>query len=300
MSTEPSPSPLSDALAVARYHIVLVAMAAALTFGWIMTGRYPWAVVPLVGLDWFLINLMNRITDIDEDTKNQIRGTAGVARHKRALTVISSALLGGSILAVHFVLPALTPFRVAVHVIGLGYNYDIVPTPRGLSRFKEIYFLKNFGSAVIFVLTCFAYPLAASGGPVPWGLAVVLIFFFIPFELTYEILYDVRDLDGDRSAGIPTYPVVHGLDTSRRIIDGLLLVSAGALVAGLFSRILGVREILMIAAPAVQIAFYRPRYRTFTSRDAVVLTHLGTAQLTLFLVGTALWDNAGLPRNIYL
>lgn len=297
------PSPWSDALAVARYHIVLIAMTAALAFGWIMTGRYVWAIVPLVGLDWFLINLMNRVTDIDEDTRNNIRGTARVARNRRALTVAAYALMIGSIVAVHFVMPRLTPYRVAVHVIGLGYNYDIVPTPRGLSRFKEIYFLKNFGSAVLFVLTCFAYPLAADAGtlPVLWSTVIVLVLFFVPFELTYEILYDLRDLEGDRAEGIPTYPVVHGAETARRIIDALLLVSALALVGGLIGRVLGLREALMLVAPAAQLAFYRPRVRRgLTPRDCIVLTHLGTAQLVVFLIGTALWRRAGLPENVFL
>lgn len=36
---------------------------------------------------------------------------------------------------------------------------------------------------------------------------LALVLFFVPFELTYEILYDMRDLDGDRRAGVPTYPV---------------------------------------------------------------------------------------------
>jgi 4-hydroxybenzoate polyprenyltransferase len=299
---EPRSSALADALAVARYHIVLVAMAAALVFGWLMTDRYVWAVVPLVGLDWFLINLMNRITDIDEDTKNQIRGTARVARHKGALTAASFAVMIGSLAGVHLFIPALTPYRVAVHVIGLGYNYDIVPTPKGLSRFKEIYFLKNFGSAVLFVLTCFAYPLAAAGTRVvPWGAVVALVLFFVPFELTYEILYDLRDLEGDRAEGIPTYPVVHGPETARRIIDALLVVSAVAIVAGLATRVIGVREALMLAAPASQLAFYRPRFRRgLTARDCILLTHLGTAQLVAYLVGTAVWRQVGLPANVYL
>lgn len=304
MSTaDPPSSAFADALAVARYHIVLVAMTASLVFGWLMTGRYLLVVPPLVGLDWFLINLMNRVTDLDEDARNHIRGTARVARHKRALTVASFALMIGSLVAVHLALPGLTPYRIAVHLIGLGYNYDLVPTARGLSRFKEIYFLKNFGSSVLFVLTCFAYPLAVAPGArvMPWGAVVALVLFFVPFELTYEILYDLRDLEGDRAEGIPTYPVVHGPETARRIIDALLIGSALAIVAGVAFQVLGAREALMLAAPAAQLAFHRPRVRRgLTPRDCIVLTHLGTAQLVAYLIGTALWRRAGLPENVFL
>jgi 4-hydroxybenzoate polyprenyltransferase len=299
----PAPSLVSELLAIARHHILLVAMAACVVFGFIATGARPWALTIVVAVDWFLINLMNRVTDIDEDLKNGIPGTERVARTRRALTMGSVALMVGSFAVTWLVWPALTPFRVAVQAIGVAYNYRVVPTSKGLSRLKEIYFFKNFGSSVLFVLTCFVYPLAANGWAhvVPLSTIVALALFFVPFELTYEILYDLRDLDGDRAEGIPTYPVVHGAEGARRILDGLLALAAAVLVVGFVTRVLGVRELLMLAAPVAQLAFYRPRYRRgLTSRDCVVLTHLGTAMLVLFLAGTALWARAGLPENVWL
>ena len=300
---QPTSSTFADALAIARYHIVLVAMTASVVFGWLMTGRYlPWVAI-IVGLDWFLINLMNRITDIDEDLKNGIQGTARVAKRKRFLTIGSLLLMGGSFVVTHLFWPDLTPYRIAVQIIGFGYNYDIVPTPKGFSRFKEIYFLKNFGSSVLFVLTCFAYPLVTNPGTriMSWSGIICLALFFVPFELTYEILYDLRDLEGDRQEGIPTYPVVHGPHRARQIIDFLLILSSAVLMAGILSGSLGVREALMLAAPLIQALFYRPRYRRgLTAHDCIVLTHLGTAQLVLYLLGTAIWLKAGLPANIFL
>jgi 4-hydroxybenzoate polyprenyltransferase len=299
----PRGTPVSDLLAIARYHIMGVAMAAVVVFGWLMTGRYLIALALVVGLDWFLINLMNRITDLGEDLKNGIPGTERVARHPRALTLLAVLLMVGSFVGLHLVWPALTPWRLAVQAIGLGYNYRIVPTPRGLSRFKEIYFLKNFGSAVLFLLTCFIYPIVLFRFSLlmTWPAILTVALFFLIFEQTYEILYDLRDLEGDRAEGVPTYPVVHGPERARQIIDGLLLVSGGVLVAGLLLRAIGLREGLMLAAPAIQLAFYRPRYRRgLTTPDCIVLTHLGTGLLAFYLVGTAIWSRAGLPANLYL
>lgn len=299
---------LADALAIARYHIMLVAMVACVVFGWLMTGKHLFWLTAVVAVDWFLINLMNRVTDIDEDLENGIRGTERVARRRGAVTLGAFALMVGSLVATHWLWPQLTAWRVAVQVIGLGYNYRIVPTPRvlwqgrkGLSRFKELYFFKNFGSSVIFTLTCFVYPIAVdpSARVMGWGGIVCLVLFFVPFELTYEILYDLRDLRGDRAAGVPTYPVVHGREQARRIIDALLLVSALVLALGLGVGFLGLREGLMLAAPAVQLAFYRPRYRRgLTPHDCIVLTHLGTGLLVFYLVGNAVWLAAGMPANI--
>ncbi len=300
--TARAPSPLADALAIARYHIVLIAMAACLVFGWLITGEHPWAVALVAGLDWFLINLLNRVTDVDEDLRNAIPGTERVARKKRALTVGAWALMLGSFAATHLVWPELTPFRAAVQAIGLAYNYRVVPTPAGLSRLKEIYFFKNFGSSVLFVLTGFAYPIAtASERTMDWAGVIALVLFFVPFELTYEILYDLRDLEGDRALSIPTYPVVHGEQGARRIIDALLVGSALVTIAALASGAIGLREGLLLAAPPIQLAFYRPRFaRGITTRDCIVLTHLGTALLLFYLAGTAAWRAAGLPENVYL
>lgn len=319
-----APSLFSDVLAIARYHIVLVAMGGMLTFGWLMTGRYLFALALIVGLDWFLINLLNRITDIAEDLRNGIAGTERVARQQRPLTILAALLLVGSFALTHRAWPQLTVFRIAVQLIGLGYNYRIVPSLDGrallregrlrfgLSRFKEMYFFKNFGSAVLFVLTCFVYPLAVNAWQslLPLAAVVALIAFFILFETTYEILYDLRDLEGDRELGVPTYPVVHGEAAAQRIIYGLLIASAAALLMGVGAGVLGLREGLMIIAPLLQYVFMRTRSkdhtgdgtgrRTLTPRDCILLTHLGTAQLVLFLIGTAVWLRAGLPANVYL
>lgn len=297
---------LGDAAAITRFHILLIGAVAAVVFGWVITGTYPWGVGAIAGLDWFLINIMNRVTDLAEDAKNRIRGTARVARHQRAITAGSAVLLVGSIVGLHLVVPALTPWRIAVQVIGLGYNYPIVPSLRGLTRFKEMYFWKNFGSALLFVLTCFVYPVAvavADDTPrlVSDAAIVALVLFFIPFELTFEILYDLRDLEGDRAEGVPTYPVVHGPTRARQIIDALLAGASVVLVAAVLAGALGLRELLMLVAPALQFVLYRRWWRRgLTPRDCIVLTHVGTAQLVLFLVGTALWAEAGLPVNVYL
>lgn len=308
MTTAPSSAPGSasggafgDALAIARYHIVLVAMAACLVFGWLMTDRYlPWVAL-VCGLDWFLINLLNRVTDVDEDLENGIRGTERVAAKRRMLTIGGFALMAGSIALTHFFWPELTVLRVIVQAIGLAYNYDVVPTPRGMSRLKEIYFFKNFGSSCLFVLTGFLYPLAVAPQLMRTEAIVVLVLFFVPFELTYEILYDLRDLEGDRQEGIPTYPVVHGPKIARRIIDGLLLGAALVLGLGLGAGWLGLREGLMLAAPLIQLLFYRPRVRRgLISADCIALTHLGTGLLLFYLAGTAVWSALGMPDNIYL
>jgi 4-hydroxybenzoate polyprenyltransferase len=296
---------LSETASILRFHIVLIGVVAAIVFGYLLTGRYLWEIALLGGVDWLLINLLNRITDLTEDLANGIPGTERVARHRRGFIAAWVAVQGGSFAVSVALAPALTLWRIAVQLIGAAYSIPLVPTPRGLRRFKDLYFLKNFMSAVLFCLTAVAYPLVATGlePTLPGGMLSVaaLLCFFIPFELTYEIFYDLRDLEGDRLAKVPTYPVVHGPARAAQIIHGLLVLSAVALATGVGVGLLGLREGLMLAAPAAQLAFIHPRiHRGPTTRDCIAATHLGSALLVFFVFGNALWVAAGLPANIYL
>lgn len=295
---------LGDIASILRLHIIAIAVFAALVFGKVLTGE-PWVAVALLGgLDWLLINLLNRVSDVEEDSANQIRGTERLVGHHRLVLGLWIAMLAGSMLLGHALASELTLWRAGVQLVGVGYSYRIVPTPAGWRRFKDLYFFKNFMSALLFVATCLVYPVLAAGGFAPgygWASLLALALFFVPFEITYEILYDLRDLEGDRLAKVPTYPVVHGEAISARIIDGLLIGALAALVAAVLGGLLGVREGLMVVAPAIQYLFYKPRLRRgLTTADCIRLTWLGAALLAVWLVGTWLWEAAGLPANVWL
>jgi 4-hydroxybenzoate polyprenyltransferase len=313
-----------DIASILRMHIIAIAMTAALVFGWTLTDEYAWVAMVLGGLDWLLINLLNRVTDLKEDLLNGIRGTERIARRPNLALGLWLATQAGSLALGLWLAPELTPWRIAVQLVGVGYSYRVVPTPRGFKRFKDLYFFKNFMSAMLFVATVFVYPVAmhgltGAGGPVPemvanpdpsfwaparvlvdWGTFALLVLFFVPFEITYEILYDMRDLDGDRAAAVPTYPVVHGLETSARIINSLLLMSSLVLIAGFVTEAIGARELLMVVAPGIQYLFYRKRFRRgLTTGECIGVTWLGAALLLFWLLGTRLWIDAGLPKNLW-
>jgi 4-hydroxybenzoate polyprenyltransferase len=294
---------IADIASILRLHIIGVAVMATLVFGWLLTGEYPIAIALLGGVDWMLINLLNKITDVEEDRINGIAGTERVASNQRGFTTAWVVIAVSSFAFSVWRFPELTGWRVIVQLIGLAYSISLVPTLKGLRRFKDLYFFKNFMSSVLFVLTCFVYPLVVGTLLHPGGMlaVVLLVAFFVPFELTYEILYDLRDLEGDRAEGVPTYPVVHGPAISIRIINGLLLCASSALVAGLLVGAIGLLEGLMLVAPIIQFVFYHPRYqRGLTARDCIVLTHLGSALLLVYIAGTQVWLALDLPANIYL
>lgn len=280
---------------VSRIHIVAIGALGAFTFGWVFFGAWMPLVAGTAALDWFLVNLLNRVVDIPEDRANGIAYTDFVARHRRSLVVLGFGLLGCSLVAVHFGAPMLTPFRVAFHTLGLAYNWPLLP---GRRRIKQLYFWKNTASAIGFLLTVFAYPLTVgrSAGArlllAPLGV-VLTCAFFVLFELSYEVLYDLRDAPGDRAAGVATYPVVHGEKTAMAIVDGLVVISMAIAIGGYVAGAVPWRVVVMVLAPIVQLLYYKriSRRREIAARDCIRLTWIGAAMLLAYDA----WVVVGLP-----
>lgn len=289
------PSILQTFAAISRLHILAIATFACAVFGWLLTGHWLVLAAVLCCVDWFIVNLVNRVADLAEDRANGIVGTDLISAHGRTFELGCGALLVGSLVAVHLIAPQLTWARVGFHAIGLAYNYKLLPALKGRTRFKEIYFFKNFSSAVLFILSTMLYPLLLASTPVQPIYLALLIAFFLPLELTYEVIYDLRDVKGDRALAVPTFPVVHGVRISHRIIDGLLIISAASLIAGGVLGVFRLRELVLIAAPLQQAIYFHWKLKADpTPERCNFVTWLGTAQVASYV----LWVSAGLPTEL--
>ena len=280
---------------VVRPHILAIAGMASLVFGWIFSGSFHPIFPVLVACDWFVVNLLNRAVDLPEDARNGVPGTAFLARHGGAVTAGSFAFLVAILALGHAWLPSATGLRFAFHALGLAYNYRLVPWPGGRTRFKEMYALKNTSSAMLFVLSVILLPLFATGAvedPVMVRRAAWLAVFFFPLELTYEVLFDLRDVDGDRAEHIPTFPVVHGEAWAWRFCHAAIAVSFVAPLLGWALGPLRVRDAVLCIGAVQQFAvFVHARRRGPTGARVVNITWLGAAQLASY----CLWIAAGLP-----
>ncbi|MHB1844122.1 MAG: UbiA family prenyltransferase [Deltaproteobacteria bacterium] len=281
----------SAALHLVRFHIVAIAALAAAVFGWLLGGRFGWMAALVVTVDWFLLNFWNRLADVPEDLRNGVPGAALASRHGRPMFAGAFALLALSLaLASPLGLPLLG-LRLVFHLGGFAYSYRILS---GWRRLKDLFLVKNLASGGLFLLSVLGYPLVLrpAGHPVVWVEVAFLAAFFLPLELTYELIYDLRDIEGDRAEGIPTLPVTRGVQTTRRWLSCLLAASAGALVVGYAVGQLRLAELVMLAAPLQQWLVLRFSLRgEISGRAAVGLTYLGAAQL-LSYIG---WVSLGLP-----
>ena len=285
---------LATLASIARVHIIAIGAMGTLTFAYALCGTRPWLLALVCASDWFVVNLLNRVVDLKEDAANQINGTELVAKHKRAVLVVGFGTLVASLVVTWWLVPALLPYRVAFHALGFAYNWRLLPTPWGRVRIKELAFWKNTASATGFMLTVFCYPLATQARLASVSLETIAwsaAFFFL-FELSYEVLYDLRDVDGDRIANVRTWPVILGPRGGFLVAVALMLASFIVVVSGYAMNALPWRIAIMGAAPLVQLAIaWRMVKRGITSRDCIAVTWLGTA----LLGGWHAWEFLGLP-----
>lgn len=290
MPRTPSLQSLAVLSSLTRPHIVALASLACLTFGHVFFGGYPWVAAVFCAIDWFLVNLLNRVVDLHEDRVNAVRGAEAATRNRRILLVLGFTVLGLSFGVQVLAWPALLPWRLAYHALGFAYNWPLLPGGR---RIKQLYAAKNLASAAGFLLTVFGYPLSlAQVGPPLGGLLLTGLFFLL-FELSYEVVYDLRDRAGDAAAGIRTFPVVHGDRGAVRIVYGLLAASLVPLLLGWSLGRVPWSVAIMGAAPLLQGAWVAWRLRRGALRggDCVAMTW-GAA--SLFVVWHA-WEILGLP-----
>ena len=283
---------------ISRLHITAIAALGVFTFGWLFTGVYPWILTAVCAFVWYIVNLINRIVDLEEDRANIITETEFAYRNRRLLLWVVFMLLFISIVVVHFLNPAITGLRIAGHLLGAFYNWPLLP---GRRRLKQLYFWKNNASALGFLITVFGYPLATawwgnrshSFPPgVTWETVFFSAVFFFLFEISYEVIYDLRDVKGDALAGIRTYPVVHGERTAIYIVDGLIFSSMAVIAVGYLFAFVPWRIFIMIAAPFLQFVVYkRAMRRGISARDCIRITWMGVAMLFIYNI----WIIAGLP-----
>ena len=243
--------------------------------------------VATCGSDWFLVNLINRVVDLEEDQINRIPGTRWVMRFRNPIWIVGVSLLLSSLVIVHFLAPWCTLWRLAFHGLGCLYNWRLRP---GWPRIKELYLLKNVASAFGFMITLFGYPLASIGyestglaSGIDWIVVSFLAAYFFLFELSYEVTYDLRDVQGDQEAGVRTLPVVHGPEWAQKIVLGLCATSSGLLLGGFFAGWIPWRVAVLAVGPMVHGALiFRSRLRGVLALDCIRWTWAGSGLLLLF------------------
>lgn len=191
----------------------------------------------------FSIYSLDSIVDMDRDTTNMPERKKYLFERKRIflLSSLTAYLLAG------FTLLLSKPFALPIIFVPLAANaFYATKIPILNLRLKDIPVVKNLVVAVSWGLTCTLLPALYMTDP-PEMITLVTVF-YIMLIITFiaAVLYDVRDVIGDREMGVRTIPSILG---SRK--TAVILLALNCTLLPLIAFLDGDKQLLMAG-----LAFY--------------------------------------------
>lgn len=245
----------ADAFVRYRIHVSLLAFCIVLTVYVDAAHRISLEGV-FVALSFALVAayayLINKVTDAGEDKVNV---HAGALEERKRLPVLIAAL-ACLLLPLAYLVPLGNPGVLGIYtfIAILGFLYSFPLSLHGVTfRLKDLFAVKTAFSSLSWSLLVVAVFFLFVGAWNPfWTWMVVLIF---SVTAPIEIVWDIRDVEGDARHGIRTLPNTLGVAPSRTIAAGLLALAA---LAGYELR-LSIYSSVALLASLVFVAAASPR-----------------------------------------
>jgi 4-hydroxybenzoate polyprenyltransferase len=192
------------------------------------------------GIDYLIITLAvacvcqwNRLTDVEEDILNCPSDLKDAQAKRTAIKIFCYS--GGAISIVLALFTAPTwPSTVLVTfgaAIGYFYNTPLLPSKPHL-RLKNMFIIKNLSSGAGWSAGLLIFPMLHANTH-PDGRFFTAFFYMSAMVMTYEIMWDIRDVKGDARANIRTLPVVLGINSARVCASILQIFCLGIIISGL-------------------------------------------------------------------
>jgi len=194
------------------------------------------------GIDYLIISLTvacicqwNRLTDMEEDTLNCPADLKEAQAKSHAIKFFCYA---GGIIAILLALRTEPTWKLAGLValgaaVGYFYNSPLLPSQPHL-RLKNMFIIKNLSSGVGWSAGLLIFPMLRAHTQ-PDGRFFTAFVYMLAMVMTYEIMWDIRDVAGDAPAGIRTLPAVLGINSARIYAAMLQFVCLGIIISGLVS-----------------------------------------------------------------
>ncbi len=186
-----------------------------LYFSFLLYGTEPtWNLLAATFFIVFTVYGLNKLTDLREDGINNPERVRYVIRLEKVLkygVMISLvlALILGALSGIRAVLVLIFPM-----VAGVLYSIRLLP---GRPRLKDVTGVKNLIIASTWANGTAFLPYITTGGMLSLKVFLVYYFFFTK-SMINTMLFDVRDIEGDRINGVKTIPVTLGLEKSRILL----------------------------------------------------------------------------------
>jgi 4-hydroxybenzoate polyprenyltransferase len=216
-----------------RLHII--ASAPAIMYCWSQFLKMRFLVIDylIITLTVACICQWNRLTDFEEDKLNCPDDLEDAQIKRQYIRFF--CFTGGTIaiLLALFTEPAWKTAAIVVFGAAVGYFYNTPLLPsRPHLRLKNWFIIKNLSSGLGWSAGLLIFPMLRAHEQPDWRFFTAFIYMFT-MVITYEIMWDIRDIPGDARAGIRTLPVVLGINKAKIYVGLLQLICLGIIIGGL-------------------------------------------------------------------
>ncbi len=213
-----------------------IVMAAILYFSFLLEGAST-NLLLLLATFFLAISVysFNKVTDIEEDAVN-LPERAQFAKRNRDLLILASLVsINIAIVFAFFSNPYASVLIIFPFYISVLYSIGVQKL-----RLKDVLLLKNVIAAATCTVAAVLLPLVVHSDA---ALIVMLVAYFVFLKLFINsVIFDIRDIEGDKKAGVRTIPVYLGKSKTRALLlilnSTLIAWVALSLICGLFSTYL--------------------------------------------------------------
>jgi 4-hydroxybenzoate polyprenyltransferase len=208
---------------------------------------------------------LNRKTDESEDAINHSSRYEFTKRHEKILfsTAISAYILALALSWLHG--PVVVLISAIPLISGLIYSTPIFPRNFPYRRLKEIPVAKSLLVAFAWALPPALLPVYVAGA-VPGTITLAVILFFFSLVFINTVLFDMRDVEGDRVTGVRTIPVCIGIEATKRLLNTVNVIFGAAVVFLLWNEI-PLTYLLLIVTGILYAHWYIRNYQKISESN---------------------------------
>ena len=170
-----------------------------------------------VSLIVFSIYSLDKLTDSKEDAINAPKRMIFLEGRKELILFYSIAAYVLSLILIFLEIPSALGIALVPIAANAAYGSKLLP---GMPRLKDIPVMKNLVVAITWASIATLLP-GAHNAP---AISIAIVFYFVFVKCFINtVLYDIRDIKGDRENGVKTMPVILG---PKRTAAILLLINS--------------------------------------------------------------------------
>ncbi|TQD24433.1 UbiA family prenyltransferase [Methanolobus vulcani] len=161
-----------------------------------------WDILFVTYLLFYAIYLYDYLQGASSDeATNSSRAKYLLCKNKSKCTVIITSLVLFTIMMI-FTSLTITAIGMSILILGLLYGSHFKKLTKKIPAFKNVFVSVVWAFMAIFAFIYYSVPIT-------YGAIMLALFVFIRM-MNIQILFDVRDMEGDRKDGLLTVPVILG------------------------------------------------------------------------------------------